>query len=230
MTSAAAPVLEAQEVTRTFPGAPPLRVLRGVSLAVHRGERVAIFGRSGAGKSTLLNILGLLDEATTGRYQLLGHDVATRRGAQRDRLRASALGFVFQAHHIIGHRTATENLELKLSVIGTPRAERATRIAGTLDGLGLGDHAQALGATLSGGEKQRLAIARAVIADPAIVLADEPTGNLDDSNTAEVLALFDTQVDRGGSVVLITHDRRAAAWADQAYTLADGILRRGLDR
>ena len=172
MTSAAAPVLEAQEVTRTFPGAPPLRVLRG-----------AIFGRSGAGKSTLLNILGLLDEATTGRYQLLGHDVATRRGAQRDRLRASALGFVFQAHHIIGHRTATENLELKLSVIGTPRAERATRIAGTLDGLGLGDHAQALGATLSGGEKQRLAIARAVIADPAIVLADEPTGNLDDSNT-----------------------------------------------
>ncbi|MGL5849291.1 MAG: ABC transporter ATP-binding protein [Phycicoccus sp.] len=228
MTTGDDPVISIDGITRTFVATQSIVVLDGVSMTVAAGERVVVFGRSGAGKSTLLNILGLLDRPSSGSYRLLGRDVSALRGAARDRLRADALGFVFQAHHVIGHRTVAENLDLKLSIVGMPRAERATRVERVLDDLGLGDRTQAAGATLSGGEKQRLAIARAVLTEPAVVLADEPTGNLDDGNTADVLSLFDVQAARGAAVVVITHDRRAAEWADRALSLVGGRVVEGV--
>ena len=188
---------------------------------------MAVFGRSGAGKSTLLNIVGLLDEPSGGSYRLLGQDVAALRGAARDRLRAKALGFVFQAHHIIGHRSVAENLD-RHRTRDPARGQRRARIEAVLGELGLGERVDAAGATLSGGEKQRLAIARAVLTGPAVLLADEPTGNLDDGNTADVLALFDDQAARGAAVVVITHDRRAAAWADRAVSIVDGRIVEGI--
>ncbi|MGL5867080.1 MAG: ABC transporter ATP-binding protein [Dermatophilaceae bacterium] len=228
MTTGDTPVITVDDITRTFPTVPPTVVLDGVSMGVAAGERVVVFGRSGAGKSTLLNILGLLDRPTAGGYRLLGRDVSTLRGAARDRLRADALGFVFQAHHVIGHRTVAENLDLKLSIVGMPRAERAAQVESVLVDLGLGERMHAAGATLSGGEKQRLAIARAVLTGPAVLLADEPTGNLDDGNTADVLSLFDAQAARGAAVVVITHDRRAAEWADRALSLVGGRVVEGV--
>lgn len=222
------PAVVLEGVTRSFPGPPAVSVLRGVSMSARAGERVAVFGRSGAGKSTLLNIVGLLDEACSGSYRLLGQEVSSLRGSARDRLRARALGFVFQAHHVIGHRTVAENLDLKLSVVGMARGQRRERIEEVLDELGLRELVDAAGATLSGGEKQRLAIARAVLTGPSVLLADEPTGNLDDGNTAHVLSMFDAQAARGAAVVVITHDRRAAAWADRAVSIVDGRIVEGI--
>ncbi|MFZ1486617.1 ABC transporter ATP-binding protein [Nostocoides sp.] len=220
-------VIAATGLRRTYPAQPPVPVLHGVDLVVRRGERVAVLGGSGAGKSTLLNILGLLDPPDGGSYVLLETQVTTLNHRERDRLRATALGFVFQAHHVLGHRTASENVALKLATIAAPRRERADRIHAALAGVGLGHRAAALGRTLSGGEKQRLAIARAVVGNPAVLLADEPTGNLDDDNTANVLNLLAAQASAGVAVVVITHDRRVARWADTAYTLSDGALEVG---
>lgn len=212
--------LRARALTRTYPGG--VEALRGVDLDVEPGERVAIVGQSGAGKSTLLNALGLLDEPTSGSYRLLGEETVGLDERRRDHLRRRALGFVFQDAHVLGQRTVAENLTVKLATARVPRAERASRIADSLARVGLSHRRDAAGRLLSGGEKQRLAIARAILTSPAVILADEPTGNLDGTNSQVVRDLFDEQACAGVAVVVITHDDRVAAWADRSVILQDG--------
>jgi putative ABC transport system ATP-binding protein len=218
-------LVELAGVTKTYPVAPPVEALRGVDLAVEAGERVAVLGRSGAGKSTLLNIVGLLDEPSAGSYHLDGRDVAHVRERERDALRASFLGFVFQESHVLGHRTVAQNVWLALMAAGVPRASRAALTDDVVERVGLTHRAASPGRLLSGGEKQRLAVARAVVTAPRLLLADEPTGNLDDANASGVLGLFDDQAAAGVAVVVITHDTRTARWADRVVELVDGRLR-----
>jgi putative ABC transport system ATP-binding protein len=201
-----------------------VQALRGVDLSIAKGERVAVLGRSGSGKSTLLNILGLLDEATSGTYLLNGKDVAGLSGTARDRFRAGALGFVFQESHVLGHRSVEENIWLGLMAGGVPRVQRAELIGSVLERVGLSHRVGAPARLLSGGERQRLAVARAVATTPRVLLADEPTGNLDGDNAGVVLGLFDEQAEQGVTVVVITHDPRTAAWADRIVQLVDGRI------
>jgi putative ABC transport system ATP-binding protein len=216
-------------VRKTYHSRPPVTALCGVDLEVAAGERVAISGRSGAGKSTLLNILGLLDTPSVGEYRLLGHDVRVLSGARRDQLRSRELGFVFQENHVLGDRTVDENVELKLAIAQVPRRDRERLIAAALARVGLAHRRLALARLLSGGEKQRLAVARAMINSPRVLLADEPTGNLDDENAVELLSLFDEHAADGVAVVVITHDTSVAAWADRSLQLVDGMLSGGGD-
>jgi putative ABC transport system ATP-binding protein len=216
--------LTVRGVTKTYPGHPAVQALCGVDLDVDAGERVAILGRSGAGKSTLLNILGLLDRPTAGSYRLLGDEVGSLGERGRDELRTRAIGFVFQEAHVLGHRTVRENLAIKLAINRIPRRDRAHRVRASLERVGLDHRIDAQGRLLSGGEKQRLAIARAISTGPSVLLADEPTGNLDPANSAAVLQLFDGQAAEGVAVVVITHDMHVAAWADRAVTLEAGRL------
>ncbi|MEN1976651.1 MULTISPECIES: ATP-binding cassette domain-containing protein [unclassified Cellulomonas] len=218
-------VVELDGVTKSYPGREPVPVLRDVGLSVRAGERLAVVGRSGAGKSTLLNLLGLLDVPTSGRYRLLGSDTSRLRRGDRDRLRSGTIGFVFQEHHVLGHRTVGENVDLALAASGVPHRDRPTLVDAALRRVGLGAHVQARSGLLSGGEKQRLAVARAVVTRPRLLLADEPTGNLDDENAADVLRLFREQADDGVAVVVITHSARVAAWAHRVLEVADGRLR-----
>lgn len=222
-------VLRTVDVHKTYPTNPPVHALTGVDLAVDAGERVAVVGRSGSGKSTLLNILGLLDVPTSGRVELLGRDTRHINAAGRDHARAAALGFVFQENHILGHRTVTENLDIALSISGTRHSDRVARTSVALERVGLTHRRHALGRLLSGGEKQRLAVARAVICQPRILLADEPTGNLDADNASNILDLFDEQAATGVAVVVITHDLRLSQWADRTVRLTDGHLQGQVD-
>ncbi len=216
--------IRARGIVKTYATVPPVQALRGVDLDVRAGERVAIIGRSGSGKSTLLNVLGLLDEPDAGGYQLLGESTAGLSPRERDRVRAQALGFVFQDAHVLGHRTVAQNIDLKLAVNGVPRRDRPGAVADVLRRVGLVHRASGLGRLLSGGEKQRLAIARAIATDPRVVLADEPTGNLDEVNAEIILGLFDEAARRGVAVVVITHDRRIARWADRSVALDEGRI------
>lgn len=218
------PVIEASGMTKTFDVQPPVHVLRGVDLRVQAGERVVIVGRSGAGKSTLLNILGLLDEASAGSYRLGGRETSGLRPRARDTLRAGGIGFVFQDYHVLGHRTCAENVALKLAAVGMPRSQRESAIHDVLGRVGLSHRLHSPGGLLSGGEKQRLAVARAVATRPMLLLADEPTGNLDPVNARTVLDLFDAQADAGVAVVVITHDDRTHEWADRSLVLEGGHL------
>lgn len=214
-----------EDIKKTYAVHPPVEVLKGVNLDVSEGERIAIIGQSGAGKSTLLNIIGLLDEASSGIYELAEQRVDTLSSRKRDRIRANTLGFVFQDYHILGHRTVTENLELKLAINSVPLEERASKVNETLESVGLCQRTDSLSRLLSGGEKQRLAIARAIITNPRVLLADEPTGNLDEENARMVLQLFNEQADRNVAVIVITHDERIAAWADRVISLKGGRVR-----
>ncbi len=216
--------IRTRAIAKTYPGDPPVEALGAVDLSVAAGERVAILGRSGAGKSTLLNVLGLLDTPNAGEYEVFGQSTTRMRQRDRDRLRARELGFVFQAYHVLGHRTVRENVLLKLTTVAAPAREREGMIDRVVDAVGLADRQRARGQTLSGGEKQRLAIARAIVTSPRILLADEPTGNLDEDNSAAVLRLFEQQARHGVAVVVITHDRATAQWADRVLRLADGVL------
>lgn len=225
--STAPPILHLAEVTKTYLTRQPVTALTGVDLTVSAGERIAIVGRSGSGKSTLLNIVGLLDEATSGRYELAGDDTLTMSAAARNQLRAQRLGFVFQDSHVLGHRTVAENIALKLAITRTPRHARPGQIAEVLKRVGLDHRRDALGRLLSGGERQRVAIARAIVSSPDILLADEPTGNLDADNSAAVLEIFDSLARAGTTVIVITHDLRIAGWADRALTLDSGRLVEG---
>lgn len=223
------PSVRARDVTKTYPARPPVHALRGVSLEVQPGERLAVVGPSGSGKSTLLNMLGALDVPTSGTVELDGIDVSNLSESGRDQTRAHRIGFVFQESHVLGHRTVHENLALKLAVAGLPRGARSRRADRALESVGLGHRRDALGRLLSGGEKQRLAIARAVVNDPVVLLADEPTGHLDPANSTHVLDLFDVQAAAGVAVVVITHDPRIADWADTVVTLRDGLATPGRD-
>lgn len=215
-------VVSMRDIRKTYMVKPPVPVLHGVDLDVYPGETLAIVGDSGAGKSTLLNIMGLLDEASSGTYLLDGTDVATLSDRRRDAMRAHTLGFVFQDYHILSHRSVEDNLQLKLAISRVPTSEREAAIEAALDDVGLGHRRHSMARLLSGGEKQRLSIARAIITHPVVLLADEPTGNLDPRNAHAVLELFSEQAARGVAVVVITHDDRVAAWASRTVRLTAG--------
>ena len=215
-------IISIRDLHKTYEVTPPVTVLRGVDLEVQPGERLAVVGNSGAGKSTLLNIIGLLDAPTSGSYQLAGKPTETMKGRDRDQLRADTLGFVFQDSHVLGQRTVAENLNLKLVINRIPRSRRRGLIRGVLDDVGLEHRSEMPARLLSGGEKQRLAIARGIMTGPRVLLADEPTGNLDRKNSDTVLRIFDEQAGRGVAVVVITHDERLAAWADRVCQLRAG--------
>lgn len=217
-------VLEMRDIHKIYDVIPPVKVLKGIDVTIRAGERIAIVGESGAGKSTLLNIMGLLDLPTSGTYKLLGRETEGLKPRTRDRMRSQILGFVFQDFHVLGHRTIEENLDLKLSINKVARHKRPHLIEEVLGDVGLSGRRFSLARLLSGGEKQRLAIARAIINRPQILLADEPTGNLDSSNAEAVLDLFDAQAARGVAVVVITHDTRLAQWADRVLILREGRI------
>jgi putative ABC transport system ATP-binding protein len=218
-------IAELAGVGRTFEGPAPVVALRPTDLSIHAGDWIAVTGRSGSGKSTLLHLLGLLDRPSTGRYLLDGVDTATMPDRQRTRLRGRRIGFVFQSFHLLAHRTALENVGLALMYSGCRRALRARRAAEALERVGLTQRRHALATTLSGGERQRVAIARALVTEPGLLLADEPTGNLDSATADEVLALFDRLHAEGQTIVLVTHDPAVAARAARRLHLVDGVSR-----
>ena len=201
-----------------------VRAVDGVDLEVTRGETVAIMGPSGCGKSTLLYLLGGLDRATGGEIWLDDQDLTRLSERALARLRRDAIGFVFQAFHLMDELTAVENVELPALLAGrSPRAARK-RATELLDRVGLTDRAKFLPTQLSGGQRQRVAVARALVADPLVVLADEPTGNLDSASTRDVLRLFDQLHQAGQTLVIVTHDHRISATADRMISMRDGAF------
>jgi len=217
-------VVEADGLARTFPGPPPVIALRPCSFTILRGEYVAITGVSGSGKTTLLSLLGLLDVPSDGRYLLDGADVAGLSDRRRSAVRARRIGFVFQAFHLIGYRSVLDNVELGLLYQGIPKRRRRTRALEVVEQVGLGHRQHALCSRLSGGEKQRVAIARTLVREPSLVLCDEPTGNLDSGTTAQVLGLVDELHRAGLTIVIITHDPAIAAHAQRNLVISDGTL------
>jgi len=220
-----APLLRLAGVSRSYVReSGEILALDAVDLAIEHGELVAVTGPSGSGKSTLLHVLGLLDTPSAGRYRLDGVDVSSLGDAQRARLRNQRIGLVFQAFQLVPHLTLLENVELPLVYRGVERAARLERARAALERVGLADRLTHLPDELSGGEQQRAAIARALAADPDVLLADEPTGNLDETATEAVLSIFD-EVHRGGTtVIIVTHNPRVAARAPRRYEMLRGRL------
>lgn len=221
-------VIELTGVQRIFDSEPPVHALRGVNLTVRRGEHLSIVGPSGSGKSTLLNTLGLLDRPTSGTYRLDGVETTGLGDLERTALRGSRIGFVFQSFHLLPYRTVDENVMLAEAYRrprpGLGRGTRLARAREALDRVGLGHRSGFRPDRLSGGERQRVAIARALISDPALLLCDEPTGNLDSENTLSVLELFDDLCAQGMTLVLITHDETVSRRAGQRVRITDGRL------
>ena len=218
------PVIELRALGREFPGNPPVVALRGVDLAVLRGEYVSIVGPSGSGKSTLLNVLGCLDRHTSGTYHFEGVDTAGLSDRQRAGLRGQRVGFVFQSFHLMPHRDIVENVMQAELYNRSPRSGRRERAEAALRRVGLGHRLAHTPGTLSGGEKQRVAIARAIVHSPALLLCDEPTGNLDSTNSASVLNLFGELHADGLTVLVITHDENVSRRAGRSVSIVDGTL------
>lgn len=198
--------------------------LREVSLEVKEGEFVAIMGPSGCGKSTLLNILGLLDNPTEGTYTLNGRDVSTLKESERTDLRKGVIGFVFQSFNLIDELNVYENIELPLLYMGVPAKERKRRVEAAMDRMAISHRRKHFPNQLSGGQQQRVAIARAVLANPKIILADEPTGNLDSKNGKEVMNLLSELHQEGTTVIMVTHSQHDASYADRIVRLYDGEI------
>lgn len=220
----APPVIELRALRRVFPAEPPVEALSDVDLVVHRGDYLSVVGPSGSGKSTLLHILGLLDRPTSGDYLLDGASTRELSEPERAHLRGGRLGFVFQSFHLLPHRSVLENVLLATLYAGVPRSERLPRAQEALDRVGMSHRTEFLPAVLSGGERQRVAVARAVVTAPHVLLADEPTGNLDSANTASVLDLFDELHRDGLTLVVITHDDAVNARARRRVRIHDGHL------
>jgi putative ABC transport system ATP-binding protein len=223
-----AAVVEMRGITKTYAAHPPVLALRECDLRIERGEYVAIMGPSGSGKSTLLNVLGLLDEPSTGEYRLDGEPTAGLSERSRSGLRAYLIGFVFQAFHLVGYRTAVENVEAGLLYQRVGRRERQRRAVEVLGQVGLTERMWATPTQMSGGERQRVAIARALVRRPALVLCDEPTGNLDTATGAQVLELIDDLHGEGLTVVVITHDHEVAERAQRVVEIRDGVVHHGI--
>ena len=221
-------VIQLTGVERTFPSDPPVHALRDVHLTVRRGEHLAVVGPSGSGKSTLLNTLGLLDRPTAGSYLLDGVETTGLGDLERTSLRGSRIGFVFQSFHLLPYRTVDENVMLA-EAYRRPRPDRGrggrlARAHRALEQVGLGHRVGFRPDRLSGGERQRVAIARALLSDPALLLCDEPTGNLDTENTLSVLELFDDLCAQGMTLVVITHDEAVSRRAGRRVRITDGRL------
>jgi putative ABC transport system ATP-binding protein len=219
------PVIDIVDVHKTYSvGDIAVHALRGISLRIERGEYVAIVGASGSGKTTLMNILGCLDMPSRGIYRLNGLDV---RGIEEDSLadvRNREIGFVFQNFNLIPRTRAQANVELPLAYAGLPRAARHERALAALRSVGLGDRVHHLPSELSGGQQQRVAIARALVTNPAMILADEPTGALDTVSSGEVLELFSRLNEQGRTIILITHEQSVAAHAHRVVRISDGTI------
>ncbi|WP_436501806.1 ABC transporter ATP-binding protein [Actinokineospora sp. HUAS TT18] len=216
------PIVEFRGITRIYPGPPELTALREVTMRINRGDHVAVVGPSGSGKSTWLNIVGLLDRPTSGTYLLDGTDTAHLDEAARTAFRATRIGFVFQAFHLLAGQSAVENVMLGLLYRGIPSIRRRAAAMTALARVGLTDRAHAAANHLSGGERQRVAIARALVGEPSLLLCDEPTGNLDSANSVRILELLDELHHDGQTVVLVTHDRGIAAQAQRVLAIHDG--------
>ena len=217
-------LIELDGVGRCYGADPPVVALHDVTLRIDTGDSLAVVGPSGSGKSTLLHILGCLDRPTSGVYRLDGVDTAALGDRQLARLRGRRIGFVFQSFHLLPYRSALDNVMMAEVYLRRSRSGRRARALAALDRVGLGHRAHHAPTTLSGGERQRVAIARAVVAEPPLLLCDEPTGNLDSANTAGVLALLDDLRRDGLTVVLITHDPTVAAHAGRRVRIVDGAL------
>jgi putative ABC transport system ATP-binding protein len=218
-------VVRAERLTKTYAmGDVQVHALRGVSLVIEQGEFVAVMGQSGSGKSTLMNLLGCLDRPTSGTYLLDGRDVSRLSRDQLARVRGQLIGFVFQGFNLLPRTSALENVELPMLYQGVGGRERHQRATAALARVGLGDRGHHTPAQLSGGQQQRVAIARALVNTPRMILADEPTGNLDSRTSIEVMAIFQELAGQGLTVVLVTHEPDIAAHARRVITFRDGLV------
>ena len=218
-------MIELRDIERDFlVGESVVRALRGVSLAIPDGDYCSIMGPSGSGKSTLLNILGCLDRPTSGTYRLDGVDVASLDDDALSAIRGHRIGFVFQFYHLVPRLTAAANVELPMVFAGVERRERAERVSHALASVGLTPRARHLSEQLSGGERQRVALARAVVMGPSVLLADEPTGNLDSAAGAEIVALLEGMNARGLTLIVVTHDPDIGRRARHRLRLVDGAI------
>ena len=218
-------VIDIQGITKTYVnGKLSVPVLHGIDLQVNKGEFVSIMGPSGSGKSTFMNILGCLDRPTTGSYRLNGDEVATLSDDELAFVRNKQIGFVFQSFNLLTKLTALENVALPMIYAGMDKKSRNERAAALLSSVGLGDRMDHLPSELSGGQRQRVAIARALANNPAIIMADEPTGNLDSKSTIDVMNIFRGLYDEGRTIILVTHEPEIATHASRNVVLRDGLI------